>query len=101
MTPNPRVLSFADARPVSTGNVSSEASQLLIGPSPAAAQLWEQLRRVAPHFRTALLTGERGTGAESVARVLHDLSPVAARPFLVLPAPEAEARFKSGSQPIP
>jgi DNA-binding NtrC family response regulator len=55
------------------GSTPSDALQLLVGPSAAAAHLWAQVRRVAPHFRTALLTGERGAGA--VARALHDLSP--------------------------
>ena len=66
----------------------------MLGPSTVASQLWEQLRRVAPHFRTALLTGEPGTGAESAARVLYDLSPAAGRPFVILHAAEAEERFK-------
>lgn len=72
------------------GNSASDALQLLVGPSAAAAHLWAQVRRVAPHFRTALLTGERGTGAEAVARALHDLSPATWRPFLALSPAEAE-----------
>ena len=46
-------------------------------------ELFARVRRIAPHFRTALLTGQTGTGKELVARALHDLSPVAKGPFVV------------------
>lgn len=94
MPPTPRVLPFASAKFHGPGIASADESQLLLGPSAVAGQLWEQLRRVAPHFRTALLTGEPGSGAESAARVLYDLSPAAGRPFVVLHSAEAEERFK-------
>jgi transcriptional regulator with GAF, ATPase, and Fis domain len=38
-------------------------------------EVFDLVRRVAPHFRTALITGETGTGKELVARALHKLSP--------------------------
>ena len=41
------------------------------------------MRRVAPHFRTALITGATGTGKELVARALHTLSPALADRFVV------------------
>jgi transcriptional regulator with PAS, ATPase and Fis domain len=41
------------------------------------------IRRVAPHFRTALITGETGTGKELVAHALHRLSPVSDKTFAV------------------
>jgi DNA-binding NtrC family response regulator len=47
----------------------------LIGRSPAMLELFELMQRVAPHFRTALIIGETGTGKELVARALHNLSP--------------------------
>ena len=96
MTSATRVLAFNATSPsgadASLGE-SSEALQLLVGPSSAAAHLWAQVRRVAPHFRTALLTGEAGTGAEAVARALHDLSPAVWRSFLALTPGEAENYF--------
>jgi transcriptional regulator with PAS, ATPase and Fis domain len=42
-----------------------------------------KLRRVAPHFRTVLLSGQTGTGKELAARALHRFSPGASKPFAV------------------
>jgi DNA-binding NtrC family response regulator len=55
----------------------------IIGRSPLMLELFARLRRVGPHFRTALVTGETGTGKELVARALHNLSPVRSGPFVV------------------
>jgi DNA-binding NtrC family response regulator len=55
----------------------------IIGRSPLMLEAFAKIRRVAPHFRTLLLTGETGTGKELAARALHHLSPVAAGPFVV------------------
>jgi DNA-binding NtrC family response regulator len=54
----------------------------IVGRSPAMVELYSLIRRVAPHFRDVLVRGETGTGKELVARALHDLSPVAGRPFV-------------------
>src|SRR5436305_14253194 len=48
--------------------------------------MWELFsldRRVAPHYRAALITGETGTGKDLVAQALHRLSPAKGR-FVVL-----------------
>jgi DNA-binding NtrC family response regulator len=42
-----------------------------------------QVRRIGPHFRTVLVSGEAGTGKELVARALHGMSPGAGGPFVV------------------
>jgi two-component system response regulator HydG len=47
--------------------------QGLIGRSAVMQQLFDAIRRLAPHVRTALVTGETGTGKELVARALHRL----------------------------
>jgi DNA-binding NtrC family response regulator len=47
----------------------------MIGRSPRVLEVFDLVRRVAPHLRTALITGETGTGKELVARALHKLSP--------------------------
>ncbi|MGD0696210.1 MAG: sigma-54 dependent transcriptional regulator [Terriglobia bacterium] len=55
----------------------------IIGRAPRMLELFDLIRRVAPHFRTALILGETGTGKELVARALHKMSPRHDRPFAV------------------
>src|SRR5262245_16840499 len=57
--------------------------QRMVGRSPAMMDVFARIRRVAPHFRTVLVTGETGTGKELVARALHQLSPAQSGPFAV------------------
>lgn len=56
----------------------------MVGRSPAMWELFSRIRRVAPHYRTVLITGETGTGKELAARALHRQSPVRAGNFVVL-----------------
>ena len=72
---------------------SSELALTLLGPSPSMAHLWGNLRRVAPHVRVVLLTGEPDCGQEAVARVLLDLSFHPQRAFVTLTAAGAEAQL--------
>lgn len=65
------------------GLVSAFQFQGMVGRSPMMLEVFGTLRRVAPHYRSALITGETGTGKELVARALHQLSPVANGPFIV------------------
>lgn len=46
----------------------------IIGRSPLMLDLFSKIRRVAPHFRSVLITGPTGSGKELVARALHHLS---------------------------
>jgi DNA-binding NtrC family response regulator len=55
----------------------------IVGRSPVMLDVFARIRRVAPHFGTALVTGTTGTGKELVARALHRLSPGASHPFVV------------------
>ncbi|MBI4442253.1 MAG: sigma-54-dependent Fis family transcriptional regulator [Acidobacteria bacterium] len=55
----------------------------LIGRSPLMLEVFARIRRIAPHFRTVLVTGDTGTGKELVARALHRRSPAASGPFAV------------------
>jgi len=57
------------------------AGEVFTGQGAAAALLRLQVSRIAPHFRTALVTGERGVGKETVAREMHRLSGAAQGPF--------------------
>src|SRR5580693_792974 len=47
----------------------------MIGRSPIMWDLFARIRRVAQHYRSALVTGPTGTGKDLVARALHNLSP--------------------------
>src|SRR5262249_28368574 len=47
----------------------------MVGRCPAMQELFDTIRRVAPHLRTVLVTGETGTGKELVAKALHGLGP--------------------------
>ncbi|MFQ5816464.1 MAG: sigma-54-dependent transcriptional regulator [Terriglobia bacterium] len=62
-----------------------EVSQFegIVGRSPLMLDVFARIRRLAPHFRTVLVTGATGTGKELVARALHRLSPAAAGTFAV------------------
>jgi DNA-binding NtrC family response regulator len=62
-----------------------KASQFedMVGRSPLMLEVFARVRRAAPHFRTALVSGATGTGKELVARALHRLSPVAANRLAV------------------
>jgi DNA-binding NtrC family response regulator len=58
----------------------------LVGGSLVMRALAGAVRRVAPLRLPVLLRGESGTGKDLVARALHDESPRAAGPFVVLNA---------------
>lgn len=53
----------------------------LSGDSLAMCRVRSQLERIAPYVRTALITGEKGTGNQRVARALHARGP--GGPFLM------------------
>lgn len=47
----------------------------MVGRGQAMQNVFELIRRLAPHARTALVCGETGTGKELVVRALHALGP--------------------------
>jgi DNA-binding NtrC family response regulator len=55
----------------------------MAGRSPKMLETFARIRRVAPHYRIAMVGGATGTGKELVAHALHELSPVASRRFAV------------------
>src|ERR1035441_7606240 len=67
-------------------SASEEGDSILLGESVAVRRLRSQIQRIAPHFRTALIRGETGSGKQLVARAIHALSPGAAGPFIVTTA---------------
>ncbi len=64
--------------------LASSEFEGIVGRSPVMCEMLPQIRRVAPHYRTVLITGETGTGKDLVARAFHRLSPVSAGRFVVL-----------------
>ena len=55
----------------------------MTGRSPLMLEVFARIERIAPHYRTVLVTGPTGVGKELVARALHDASPVASGPLVV------------------
>jgi len=66
------------------GTDQGAAREALIGRSPAFQRMLALVARVAPSQATVLLLGESGTGKELVARAVHEGSPRASRPFVVV-----------------
>jgi DNA-binding NtrC family response regulator len=56
----------------------------MVGRAPIMQELFATVRRLAPHVRTALVTGETGTGKELVARALHQLGGRGEKRFVTL-----------------
>jgi len=56
----------------------------MVGRGPAMQEVFGLIRRLAPHVRTVLVTGETGTGKELVARALHALGPRSAKRFITV-----------------
>jgi DNA-binding NtrC family response regulator len=56
----------------------------MIGRGALMQELFGMIRRLAPHVRTALVTGETGTGKELVARALHQTGPRRDRRFVTV-----------------
>ena len=56
----------------------------LVGESPPMREVFEVVRQVAPTRATVLLLGESGTGKEVIARAIHQLSPRARQPMVIV-----------------
>jgi PAS domain S-box-containing protein len=74
---------FTFTLPLEGELLESSRFDQLVGRSPQMLEVFARVRRVAPHFRNALVTGATGTGKELVARSLHNLSPVSTGRFAV------------------
>jgi len=67
----------------------------LIGSSPRMAELFARIRRIAPHYRSALIQGATGTGKDLVARALHARSGVKGRYVVLNCSAVVETLFES------
>jgi len=56
----------------------------IVGNSPQMWDLYSRIERVAPHYRTVLVTGATGTGKDLVAKALHRLSPATSGHLVIL-----------------
>ncbi|MFM2074079.1 MAG: Transcriptional regulatory protein ZraR [Pseudomonadota bacterium] len=75
---------------------STPAAQGLIGRSGAFQHMLDLLARVAPSSASVLLLGESGTGKELLARAIHEASPRARKPLVVVDcASLTESLFES------
>ncbi|MFZ5441875.1 MAG: sigma-54-dependent transcriptional regulator [Myxococcota bacterium] len=63
--------------------LTTKVGATIVGDSAPVQRLLAQVKRAAVTDATVLVHGESGTGKELVARMLHDLSPRAAGPFIV------------------
>jgi two-component system, NtrC family, nitrogen regulation response regulator NtrX len=62
-----------------------------LGRSPSAHALRELIQRVAPHTSAICMVGEPGTGRLMLARYIHQISPRAQQPFVIVTAANIDA----------
>jgi len=82
-----------------------DCEQRLLGQSLVMLELKETIRKLARSQAPVYISGESGTGKEVVARLIHDLSPRAEKPFIpvncgAIPSELMESEFfghKKGS----
>lgn len=55
----------------------------MVGRSAPMLDVFSMIQRIAPHFRSVLVSGATGTGKELVARALHQMSEIRHKPFVV------------------
>ncbi len=59
-------------------------SPSMIGDSAAMQEVYRLIQRTGPADKPILIQGDSGTGKELVARALHEASPLADKPFVVI-----------------
>jgi DNA-binding NtrC family response regulator len=85
--PKPDSVAGKPGSPVSPVYDDGDAGEFeLVGSGAAMTRLRLQVRRLGPHFRTVLVSGEAGTGKELTARALHRLSHGIGERFVVCDA---------------
>jgi DNA-binding NtrC family response regulator len=61
-----------------------QRSTSMIGESESMLEVYRLIQRTAPADKPILIQGDSGTGKELVARALHEASPLADKPFVVI-----------------
>jgi transcriptional regulator with PAS, ATPase and Fis domain len=88
MLPSPQLASYQPTEPLRSGFAPMSSSPRrdtpIIGSSPALLNALEQARQAARSDADILLEAESGTGKELLARLIHDTSPRASRPFVAI-----------------
>jgi two-component system nitrogen regulation response regulator NtrX len=69
----------------------ADMQHVLIGRSSTMSHVRQLIARAAASRAATLVMGEAGTGKDVVARLIHDLSDRAARPFVVVSCAETDA----------
>ena len=64
--------------------LASSEFEGIVGRSPLMWDLFSRIRRVAPHYRSLLVTGATGTGKDLIAQAIHGLSPARSGRYAVL-----------------
>lgn len=67
----------------------------IIGASPRITEMFARIRRIAPHYRSALIQGATGTGKDLVARALHTRSGVKGQYIVLNCSAVVETLFES------
>ncbi|MGA7523996.1 MAG: sigma-54 dependent transcriptional regulator [Acidobacteriaceae bacterium] len=86
------LIAEAERRQAAGGEAEFEG---LIGSSPRMAELFARIRRIAPHYRSALIQGATGTGKDLVARALHARSGVKGQYVVLNCSAVVETLFES------
>ena len=77
---------YSEDRQRAIGEIAPRVDPLpgMMGDGPGLEQIYRLARLVSPRQTTVLITGETGTGKELVARGIHQISPRAKYPFVVV-----------------
>ncbi len=89
-----RLIADAERRQAAGAGADAEFEGL-IGNSPRMTELYARIRRIAPHYRSALIQGATGTGKDLVARALHARSGVKGQYVVLNCSAVVETLFES------
>ena len=89
-----RLIDEARRRQELAGDAAAEFEGL-IGTSPRMAEMFARIRRIAQHYRSALIQGQTGTGKDLVARALHHRSGVKGQYVVLNCSAVVETLFES------